>query len=633
MDAIESGIVKVPRVPVDDDAAGKLPTYLALWDHVGDKLPKRAGRKAASDAEWVPPVELEGAMRSLHRSYARRFSQWRDELAVLGEPPPVFIVVCPNTIVSKLVYDWIAGQEVERADGEVVLRRGELDLLSNVDDGHWVERPRTILIDSAQLESGDAMKDDFKAAAKREIEVFKAEYRRRSPGADIDHLTDEDLLREVMNTVGKKGKLGEQVRCVVSVSMLTEGWDTNTVTHILGIRRFGSQLLCEQVVGRGLRRRSYAPNLDGRFEAEYAEVYGVPFAFLPSDRPIKPAPPSRPAVEVRALDERLPLRITFPKLDGYRVEVPEERIEFDHRQAERLHVNRDLLATWTQTGGVIGDVDEQELAEVRGARVQQVAYAVAADLLRRKFPGHDGAAKPWLFPALVDVTKRWLDPESQLVTFASDTPVGSLLLAEPRAQAAEAVFNAVARFPDPDREILLPIIRRFDGEGSTDDVAFLTRKVVIEASKSHVSHVVLDGPKGNTWEETIAGLLEADDRVAAYVKNDHLGFTIPYVWEGRAHQYVPDFLVRLVDEPGQVTRTLIVEVSGGRKSPGPTAVKATTARDQWCTAVNHHGGFGRWGYLEIRTMFDAERVLRAAIDLLRVDASTASDPDRSISVG
>src|SRR5206468_4912623 len=128
----------------------------------------------------------------------------------------------------------------------------------------------------------------------REIETFKSEYRRRNPGADVDKLTDEDLLREVMNTVGKVGKLGEHVRCVVSVSMLTEGWDANTVTHILGIRRFGSQLLCEQVVGRGLRRRSYAVNDEGRYEPEYAEVYGVPFAFIPTDGPIVNPPPRRP---------------------------------------------------------------------------------------------------------------------------------------------------------------------------------------------------------------------------------------------------------------------------------------------------------------------------------------------------
>lgn len=634
MDAIESGIVKVPRVPVDDDVAADLPTYLSLWDHVGPQLPKRAGRKAASDSSWIPPVELEGALLSLYKSYDARFKDWQDRLAAFGEPPPVFIVVCPNTIVSKLVYDWIAGQEVEQADGSVVLRSGKLPLLSNVDEnGRWIDRAATILIDSAQLESGEALKDDFKAAAAHEIEVFKAEYRRRNPGADVDKLTDEDLLREVMNTVGKKGRLGEHVRCVVSVSMLTEGWDANTVTHILGIRRFGSQLLCEQVVGRGLRRRSYVANEQGRFEPEYAEVYGVPFAFIPSDRQIKNPPPSRPAIEVRALDDRSHLEITFPKLDGYRVEVPEHEVMFDHEHAAKLHVDRELLATWTQTGGVIGGVEEQDLDDVRGARPQQVAYEVAADLLRRRFAGHDGAIKPWLFPALVDVTKRWLAHDR--VTFAPDTPVGCLLLAEPKAMAAEAVFHATAVAPELRSEVLAPMLRRFDPVGSTADVAFLTRKVVIEARKSHVSHVVLDGPKGNTWEETVAGFLELDDRVAAYVKNDHLGFSIPYVFEGRSHQYVPDFLVRLVPDPddGDLVRTLIVEVSGGRKSahsPGSVEVKARTARDQWCTAVNNHTGFGRWGYVEISSMLDAERVLDEAIANLRADAAITGDPDRSL---
>ena len=244
MDAIESGIVKVPRIPVDDDAVGDLPTYLRLWDHVGTKLPKTAGKKAASDGSWVIPPELEGAAMSLYRSYEAAFKRYEGHLAKLGEPPPVFIVVCPNTIVSKLVYDWIAGLEFERDDGEEILRAGALPLLSNLVDGRWVDRPRTILIDSAQLESGEALKDDFKKAAATEIEAFKREYVIRNPGADAEALSEEDLLREVMNTVGKPGRLGEQVRCVVSVSMLTEGWDANTVSHVLGIRRFGSQLLC-----------------------------------------------------------------------------------------------------------------------------------------------------------------------------------------------------------------------------------------------------------------------------------------------------------------------------------------------------------------------------------------------------
>lgn len=624
MDAIESGIVKVPRIPVDDDVPlEKQPVYLNLWQHVGDQLPKRAGRKAASDADWIPPDELEGALKSLYSSYEKRFAHWKRELEHLGETPPVFIVVCPNTIVSKLVFDWIAGQQVELPDGTEALRPGNLSLLSNVVDGEWIDRAPTIIVDSAQLESGETLKADFKKAAAREIDVFKAEYRLRNPGADVDKLTDEDLLREVMNTVGKRGKLGEQIRCVVSVSMLTEGWDANTVTHILGIRRFGSQLLCEQVVGRGLRRRSYEPNAAERFEPEYAEVYGVPFAFIPSDRKIAPALPSRPAIEVCAVEERWPLRIEFPKVDGYRIELPDEGVQFDYEHASSLHVDRDLVATWTQTGGVIGEFEEQDLEQVRRARHQQVAYAVAADVLRRKFAGHDDALKPWLFPALVNVTRQWLDEK---VTFASDTPAGVLLLAQPKARAAEAVFDAVVRYPDARQEIVLPIYRRFDGSGSTDDVSFLTRKVAIEATKSHVNLVVLDGLKGNTWEETVAGLLEADDRVASYVKNDHLGFDIPYVYEGRSHRYIPDFLVRLITDPGDVTRTLIVEVSGGRKSPGPTAVKATTARDQWCTALNNDGAFGRWGYLEITTMLEAERMLDAAIENLRADSPIIGEP-------
>lgn len=626
IDAIESGIVKVPRVPVDDDVETEdKPVYLNLWEHVGAELPKRANKKVASDQDWAPPIPLQGALESLYRSYKRRFKQWKKELEALGEPPPVMIVVCPNTIVSKLVFDWIAGQEIELPDGETQLRDGKLPKLSNVKDGQWIHRTPTIIVDSAQLESGEVMKSDFKTAAAAEIETFKSEYRLRNPGADVDKLTDEDLLREVMNTVGKKGKLGEHVRCVVSVSMLTEGWDANTVTHILGIRAFGSQLLCEQVVGRGLRRRSYEPNEEDRFEPEYAEVYGVPFAFIPTDRDIPEPKPTRPAVEVLALEERWEHRIEFPKVDGYRVEVPEEPVTFDHEHTKPLEVNRDLLALWVEVQGLAGKASEIDSA--RDARNQELAFEIAAEVLRRYFLGLDGATKPWLFPALLDVTKRWLDEK---VTFAADTPPGVLLFAEHKAKAAEAVYEAVVRYPDVREGRLLPIYRRFDGSGSTDDVHFLTRKHVQPTTKSHVNLVVLDtvmGKGGNTWEATMADLLEANDDVAAYVKNDHLDFDIPYVHSGRSHRYVPDFLVRLVQhEHEDITRTLIIEVSGGMKSPGPTKAKADTARNQWCTAVNNDQSFGRWGYIEIDSMDNAKERLARAIEALYADQPIIGEP-------
>ncbi len=626
MDAIEAGIVKVPRVPIDDDAVGELPTYLNLWDHIADELPKKLPKGEALD-NWIPPKGLEGALESLHRSYRSRFEEWEKNLGALGEPPPVMIVVCPNTTVSKLVYDWIAGEDVERPDGEVVARHGHLPLLSNVVDGRWLSRPRTILIDSAAIEAGESFNADFKKAAVHEIDAFKAEYRRRNPGADVEKITDEDLLREVMNTVGKKGMLGEQVRCVVSVSMLTEGWDANTVTHILGVRAFRSQLLCEQVVGRGLRRRSYAPNENDCFEPEYADVYGVPFAFIPSDHQPAPNTPSRPAVEVRALPERDHLEIRFPKLEGYRIEMPDEWHFEDFADDARLHVTRNELAVWVEVSGIAGAGEEIDIDQYRSARPQEVAYALAARLVKSFSEKHGADIRPWLFPRLSELAKRWLD---ECVTFDDDSFVGLLLPAQHLAGATEKLFHALLNQEADRNEVLLPMFRRFDPEGTTADVGFLTRKAVIEATKSHVSHVVLDGIKGNTWEEAVAGILEDHPAVRSFVKNDKLGFTIPYVHEGRSRQYVPDFLVRLepgVDGPDDgVERTLVIEVSGGLKSAEVSKTKAETARDLWCTAVNNHGGWGRWAYLEVSKMDVAGSAIDEAIDTLSAPTTAGAAP-------
>ncbi len=622
MDAIESGIVKIPRIPVDDDAGDKQLVYLHLWDAIQPPLPKRKATKAADVGRqgWIPPETLEGAMRSLYRSYERNHARYEAELAGLGEPPPVLIVVCPNTVVSKLVFDWIAGREVTLEDETTRLAPGNLALLSNVEDGTWTTRQRTILVDSAQLESGEPLGADFRKDAAREIEAFKKAYRERHEGADVDKLTDADLLREAMNTIGKKGKLGEHIRCVVSVAMLTEGWDANTVTHVLGVRPFRSQLLCEQVVGRGLRRRSYAVDADGRFAPEYAEIYGVPFAFIPSGPPPPPPKDPRPAVEVRALDDRHDLRIAFPKLDGYRVELPDEPLHADFDESSQLHVEQSMVALWVERQGVVGEAEAVDLDDIRSARPQRIAFEIAKTLMERAdhFAAYEGAPKPWLFPELVDICRRWLDA---CVTTDPGVRTGLLLLAEARNRAAEKVFGSIVHHPDNRDAVLLPVIRRFDPSGSTDEVRFATRKVVMKPppTKSHLNHVILDGLRGNSWEEKLAGYLEEDDRVAAYVKNDHVGFTIPYTHAGRSHDYVPDFLVRLVPEPGDVERTLIVEVSGSRKSPGPTAAKADTARHQWCAAVNNWGHFGRWGYVEISDMAKAARLLDDAIDNLYAD--------------
>ena len=300
MDAIECGIVKLPRVPVADNIPGAdMPKFRNLWEHIGTRMPRKGRGKSAVLDPLSIPVELQTALEALYGHYAKIFDQWR-EAGI--EVPPCFIVVCNNTATSKLVYDYISGFQRQHEDGSSSLVPGRLELFRNFDDyGNPLAKPHTLLIDSEQLDSGEALGKDFRAAATDEIERFRREIiARTGDRRQADSLSDQDLLREVMNTVGVADRLGGTTRCVVSVSMLTEGWDARTVTHILGVRAFGTQLLCEQVVGRALRRQSYDLNEDGVFNVEYADVLGIPFDFTAEPVAAK-QPKPRATVAVRAI--------------------------------------------------------------------------------------------------------------------------------------------------------------------------------------------------------------------------------------------------------------------------------------------------------------------------------------------
>src|SRR5690606_24851769 len=280
-------------------------------------MPKKgAGKSGQLDPRNQFPDLLATALFSLYDHYKREFAEW--ERAGIGVPP-VFIVVCNNTATSRLVYEWIAGFEREVNGERQFIHAGHLELFRNYDEhtGEPLPRMNTILVDSHQIESG-TLDDAFKQAAAAEIERFRREKAEREGAAAASAVSDSEILREVMNTVGRKGHLGEHVRCVVSVSMLTEGWDANNVTHILGVRAFGSQLLCEQVVGRGLRRRSYDLNENGFFEAEFVDVYGIPFSLIPyKGKPKTSEKPDPPQNRVYTVPERARFRLMVPVVAGY----------------------------------------------------------------------------------------------------------------------------------------------------------------------------------------------------------------------------------------------------------------------------------------------------------------------------
>lgn len=603
IEAIECGIVKLPRVPLMDDlpkADGK-PVLGSLWKHVGKQMPKK-GRKAGGGGgrpEDLPALVQTG-LKALYDHYTKVSEDW---LAKGHTVPPVFIVVCNNTASSQLVHDWIAGYEVEETEdtpGEFV--PAHLPLFSNFDEHEQrLPRPNTFLIDSAQFDNPDAIKTGFRKEMADEIEQFRREF----PNTAID---DETLLREVMNTIGQDGRLGGSIRCVVSVSMLTEGWDANTVTHVFGLRAFGSQLISEQVMGRGLRRVSYDLNEHGLFEPEYADILGIPFDFIGEPTVTTASAPKRP-IQVRARKDS-PAEISFPRLVGYRTELPPRRIEADFVEDSRLRITRqDVGPRETVLGGMIGETvtispNEKDYSL---SRESTLVMKLAGELVRQKYAGEDGRFDTRTFVAVRPVVREWvrdwLEPTDGMfkgmleIKTLADRAVAKIHAAIERANQRRA--DAGEATP-----IVRPIMDPYNPKGSTRFTRFPTTKPVIPTNpaKCQVDHVVLD----SSWEKVMAQVCERHPRVLAYVKNQGVGFTIPYRKGSTAHEYVPDFILRVdigEDEP----LNLIVEVKGERDDDA--ALKAETASTMWVPAVNNDGRHGRWAYHEFRDVWVMESEL------------------------
>ncbi|ADK84966.1 type III restriction protein res subunit [Desulfarculus baarsii DSM 2075] len=608
MDAIECGIVKLPRVPVADDVPGEdMPRLRNLWAHIGKDMPKKNRSKSKSlDPLKIPPM-LQNALQALYGHYERTFNLWQ-EAGIAS--PPCFIVVCSNTASSKLVYDFISGFQRQNKDGSFTIQNGQLKLFRNFDEsGNPLPKPRTLLIDSEQLESGEALKDDFRETFKDEIERFRREIIERTGNRNgADNLSDQELLREVMNTVGKEGTLGASIRCVVSVSMLTEGWDASNVTHVLGVRAFGTQLLCEQVIGRALRRQSYDVNEDGRFNVEYADVLGVPFDF--TAKPVV-APPQKPreTVQVKAVrPDRDHLEITFPRVMGYRTELPEERLTAKFNKDSILELNQDLVGpSITENSGIIGESVNLTLEDLEKVRPSTIAYELASHLVLNKWRDSDEEPKLYLFGQLKRIAKQWMD---ECLVCADGTYPGMLRYHDLKDTACERITKGIM---DPllvgDRPVKA-ILDPYNPTGSTRHVNFRTSKTErwqTSPNHCHINWVVLD----SSWEGQFCRVVEGHPQVKAYVKNHNLGFDVPYRFGAENRIYRPDFIV-IIDDGRPDPLNLVVEIKGYRGED--TKEKKSTMETYWVPGVNNLGSYGRWAFAEFTEIFKLESDFRKLID-------------------
>lgn len=604
MDAIECGIVKLPRVPVaDNDPGAETPKYRELWKHIGKDMPKKGRGKNAQLDPLQIPVLLQTALEALYGHYVKTFEAWKQAGIKV---PPCFIVVCNNTATSKLVYDYVSGFERVNKDGSTTPVGGRLELFRNFDEhGNPLVRPNTLLIDSEQLESGEALDDNFRGMANDEIERFRRDIiERTGDRKQAESITDQDLLREVMNTVGKQDRLGEQIRCVVSVSMLTEGWDANTVTHILGVRAFGTQLLCEQVIGRALRRQSYELNENGLFDVEYADVFGIPFDFTANPVVVTPPKP-RETVHVKAVrPARDHLAIEFPRVQGYRVELPEEQLEAEFNTDHALTLTPDLVGpSETKNAGIIGEAVDLNLKHLGDIRQSTLLMELTKHLLFQHWrdPGEDAPIN--LFGQLKRITRQWLDT---CLECKGGTYPAQLMYRELADLACDKITKGITNKELEKGRQVKAILDPFNPSGSTAHVGFNTSRedrweTLGPPPKNHVNWVILD----SGWEGEFCRVAESHPRVLAYTKNHNLGLEVPYRFGSQTRRYFPDFIVKVDDGHGpDDPLNLIVEIKGYRREDAKE--KKSTMDTYWIPGVNHLKTYGRWAFVEFGDVYEMQ---------------------------
>lgn len=617
VDAIESGIVKIPRLPVLDTTGRPDPRYFKLWETIreglepAEFLPGRA-RKPKPEIVYR---EAEGALQQIAAQWRERFEYVHDARPGEDAIPPVLIIVCDNTDIAEVFYRKISGEtEIEvvtEADvDEAVLNEGDEDggAVEPVVRGRKGKKSKTRTVFGRGSVQPELLSNT--QTEKRTIRIdtkLLAEAESDDPGKNKRTIAEE--LRRVVASVGKKGEPGEYVRCVVSVSMLTEGWDANNVTHVLGVRAFRSQLLCEQVVGRGLRRMNYSPDKEtGLLPEEYVDVYGIPFSVIPfKGRPVKNIEPGdKPLNHVRAMQERAGFEMRFPVVEGYAFALRKNLIKCDVDAMEPLVIepNREPTATFlratvgyqeghaSQKVGPFDFVEQNREAYYRDTHPQAIEFQIARKVLdqltQNLHAGSDARhrvlrlqSRHQLFPQIFLFVHVYV---ARKVNLQNAHPC-ELGLEKYVARMVERLCDAIMPDDSGGEPPLLPILNRYKPVGTTAEVDFKTKRSCHGTQRSHINQVVADT---QTWESTAAFKLEQCKAVTFYARNDHLGLLIPYEYQGIDHSYEPDFLVRVAKDA-----TVVLEIKGFEDDQ--TKAKHNAAK-RWVTAVNNWGQLGTWAF-------------------------------------
>ena len=571
-DAIESGLVKTPRVVVRDDGMPDAKTYKSRLYHIyGDKDVKDDLNRAAKPHEPLPDL-VTNAYALLGSDWEKTKTAWKGR-----ETPPVMITVANRTEVAARIK--------HAFDNKLIV----VDALC--------ESEGILHIDSNVLKQAEEKES--------ESQTFKV-----NDGEDIDKrkLTKKDqadLLREQVNTVGQEGRPGAKIQNVISVGMLSEGWDARTVTHIMGLRAFSSQLLCEQVVGRGLRRASYEINeKTGLFDAEYVNVFGVPFSFLPHEEETgPPPPPPDQKITVKPMDDKKDFAISWPNV-----------IRIDRTYKSELSIDWEkitpLLVDTSQTVEIaeiaptvnnqpdiskIKDIDLEEL--MKKIRKQTMIFRTAQSVWKEMKPSWK-ASEAVLLAELVRLTEQFIDSDRIQISpalFNQDKKKRQLVITLNMSKVIRHFWQAI-EFNNTEKTALV-----FDSHHpirSTDDMRpWRTGKPCEPATRSHINFCVFD----STWEASESFELDRNQQVAAWAKNDHLGFQVPYVYNGVVRTYWPDFIIRLASGDFMVLETK------GQQTEADDA-KHDYMRE-WIEAVNQHGGFGHWRFDVSRQPSDVKDVL------------------------